>query len=96
MVDTVPADTVPADTVPADTVLTGGPVAPIAVALDAPDLATACAWATAVAPHVAVLKVGLETFAGSAESPSTSADNGPRSTSRSRTTVAAHGNGGNV
>ena len=56
------ADTVPADTVPADTVLTGGPVAPIAVALDAPDLATACAWATAVAPHVAVLKVGLETY----------------------------------
>jgi orotidine-5'-phosphate decarboxylase len=37
-------------------------VAPIAVALDAPDLATACAWATAVAPHVAVLKVGLETY----------------------------------
>ena len=51
-----------ADTVPADTVLTGRPVAPIAVALDAPDLATACAWATAVAPHVAVLKVGLETY----------------------------------
>ena len=37
-------------------------MAPIAVALDAPDLATACAWATAVAPHVAVLKVGLETY----------------------------------
>ncbi len=39
-----------------------GARAPIAVALDAPDLATAAGWATAVAPHVAVLKVGLELF----------------------------------
>ena len=46
----------------ADASLGGRRVAPIAVALDAPDLATACAWATAVAPHVAVLKVGLETY----------------------------------
>ena len=36
--------------------------APIAVALDAPDLATAATWAAAVAPHVQVVKVGLEVF----------------------------------
>jgi orotidine-5'-phosphate decarboxylase len=36
--------------------------APIAVALDAPDRSTALAWAAAVAPHVPVLKVGLETY----------------------------------
>lgn len=36
--------------------------APIAVALDAPDLATAKLWAKAVAPHVQVVKVGLEVF----------------------------------
>ena len=36
--------------------------APIAVALDAPDLGIARAWATAVAPHVSTLKVGLEAF----------------------------------
>ena len=36
--------------------------APIAVALDAPDLATANIWAKAVAPHVQVVKVGLEVF----------------------------------
>lgn len=36
--------------------------APIAVALDAPDLATAREWARAVAPHVQVMKVGLEVF----------------------------------
>ena len=36
--------------------------APVAVALDAPDAATAVRWALAVAPHVAVLKVGLELF----------------------------------
>jgi orotidine-5'-phosphate decarboxylase len=36
--------------------------APIAVALDAPNLATAREWATAVAPHVQVVKVGLEVF----------------------------------
>ena len=36
--------------------------APIAVALDAPDLATAKIWAQAVAPHVSVVKVGLEVF----------------------------------
>ena len=36
--------------------------APIAVALDAPDLATARVWATEVAPHVQVVKVGLEVF----------------------------------
>jgi orotidine-5'-phosphate decarboxylase len=35
---------------------------PLAVALDAPDAATALRWAAAVAPHVAVLKVGLELF----------------------------------
>lgn len=36
--------------------------APIAVALDAPDVPTAERWAHAVAPHVAVVKVGLELF----------------------------------
>jgi orotidine-5'-phosphate decarboxylase len=36
--------------------------APVAVALDAPDAETAVRWARAVAPHVAVLKVGLELF----------------------------------
>jgi orotidine-5'-phosphate decarboxylase len=32
------------------------------VPLDAPDAATALAWARAVAPHVAVLKIGMELF----------------------------------
>ena len=36
--------------------------APIAVALDGPDLATITGWAVAVAPHVSTLKVGLETY----------------------------------
>ena len=36
--------------------------APIAVALDAPDLETVQQWARAVAPHVQVVKVGLEVF----------------------------------
>ena len=36
--------------------------APIAVALDAPDLETAARWAALVAPHVRVLKVGLELY----------------------------------
>lgn len=36
--------------------------APIAVALDAPDLSTAALWAKAVSPHVAVVKIGLELF----------------------------------
>jgi orotidine 5'-phosphate decarboxylase subfamily 1 len=36
--------------------------APIAVALDAPDADTAVRWAASVAPHVAVVKVGLELF----------------------------------
>ncbi|TEX50494.1 MAG: orotidine 5'-phosphate decarboxylase [Actinomycetales bacterium mxb001] len=35
---------------------------PIAVALDAPDLATMTAWASAVGPHVSTLKVGLESY----------------------------------
>jgi orotidine-5'-phosphate decarboxylase len=37
-------------------------VAPVAVALDAPDLATASAWARDVSPYVSTLKVGLELF----------------------------------
>jgi orotidine-5'-phosphate decarboxylase len=37
-------------------------VAPIAVALDTPDLSSAVRWATAVAPHVSTAKVGLELF----------------------------------
>ncbi|MFJ6213701.1 orotidine-5'-phosphate decarboxylase [Streptomyces sp. NPDC092296] len=36
--------------------------APIAVALDAPDLATAVDWAGAVGPHVSTVKVGLELY----------------------------------
>ena len=36
--------------------------APIAVALDAPDLATMQDWAQQASPHVEVLKVGLEVF----------------------------------
>jgi len=36
--------------------------APIAVALDAPNLLTVQEWATAVGPHVQVVKVGLEVF----------------------------------
>lgn len=40
---------------------TQGPT-PIAVALDAPDLATLSSWARAVAPHVGCVKVGLEAF----------------------------------
>ncbi|MDA8324430.1 MAG: orotidine-5'-phosphate decarboxylase [Actinomycetota bacterium] len=36
--------------------------APIAVALDAPDLDTAATWAAQVAPHVSTLKVGLELY----------------------------------
>ena len=35
---------------------------PLAVALDAPDLATATAWAAATAPYVVADKVGLELF----------------------------------
>lgn len=36
--------------------------APIAVALDAPDLDTARVWAQAVGPYVSTLKVGLEAY----------------------------------
>ncbi len=36
--------------------------APIALALDGPDRATVLAWAAAAAPHVSVMKVGLETY----------------------------------
>ena len=36
--------------------------APIAVALDAPDLDTLADWAARTAPHVSTLKVGLEVF----------------------------------
>ena len=36
--------------------------APIAVALDAPDLATAARWAGVVTPHVSTVKVGLELY----------------------------------
>jgi orotidine-5'-phosphate decarboxylase len=36
--------------------------APIALALDGPDRGTVLAWASAAAAHVAVMKVGLETF----------------------------------
>ncbi|MFI6531241.1 orotidine-5'-phosphate decarboxylase [Nonomuraea sp. NPDC050547] len=36
--------------------------APIAVALDAPDLETAARWAAMVTPHVSTVKVGLELY----------------------------------
>lgn len=36
--------------------------APIAVALDAPDLETAARWANLVTPHVSTVKVGLELY----------------------------------
>lgn len=36
--------------------------APIAVALDAPDLETAACWASQVVPHVSTVKVGLELY----------------------------------
>jgi orotidine-5'-phosphate decarboxylase len=39
-----------------------GMPAPIAVALDAPDLETALGWASAVGPHVSTVKVGLELY----------------------------------
>lgn len=41
--------------------MSAGP-APVAVALDAPDLATACGWARDVGPYVSTVKVGLELF----------------------------------
>ncbi|MUL40893.1 orotidine-5'-phosphate decarboxylase [Streptomonospora sp. PA3] len=36
--------------------------APIAVAIDAPDIDTAARWASEVAPHVSTVKVGLELY----------------------------------
>ncbi len=36
--------------------------APIAVALDAPDLETASRWASLVTPHVSTVKIGLELY----------------------------------
>ncbi|WP_017622267.1 orotidine-5'-phosphate decarboxylase [Nocardiopsis chromatogenes] len=36
--------------------------APIAVAIDAPEIETAARWASAVAPHVSTVKVGLELY----------------------------------
>jgi orotidine-5'-phosphate decarboxylase len=38
------------------------PSAPIAVAIDARDIETAATWASAVAPHVSTVKVGLELY----------------------------------
>jgi orotidine-5'-phosphate decarboxylase len=37
-------------------------MAPIAVALDAPDLNTAARWASLVTPHVSTVKIGLELY----------------------------------
>jgi orotidine-5'-phosphate decarboxylase len=45
------------------TQIASGDRAPIAVALDTADLATATRWTAAVAPHVTTVKVGLELFA---------------------------------
>ena len=36
--------------------------APIAVALDAPNLDTAARWANLVTPHVSTVKIGLELY----------------------------------
>src|SRR6202050_3331937 len=36
--------------------------APVAVALDAPDLETAAGWAALVTPHVSTVKIGLELY----------------------------------
>jgi len=37
-------------------------IAPVAVALDGPDLATITAWAAAAGPYVSTMKVGLQTY----------------------------------
>jgi len=37
-------------------------LAPIAVALDAPNLDTAARWAGLVTPHVSTVKIGLELY----------------------------------
>jgi orotidine-5'-phosphate decarboxylase len=37
-------------------------LAPVAVALDAPDIDTAARWATLVTPHVSTVKIGLELY----------------------------------
>jgi len=42
--------------------LSSAPFAPIAVAMDAPDLAAVRAWTAAVAPVVSTVKIGLEVF----------------------------------
>jgi orotidine-5'-phosphate decarboxylase len=45
-----------------DSVRSAITASPIAVALDAPDVATAAGWAAEVAPHVSTLKLGLEFY----------------------------------
>jgi orotidine-5'-phosphate decarboxylase len=40
----------------------GRRLAPVAVALDAPDIDVAANWATAVTPHVSTVKIGLELY----------------------------------
>lgn len=42
--------------------MTSVDAAPVAVALDAPDIDTAAAWARLVTPHVSTVKVGLELY----------------------------------
>src|ERR1700733_9859750 len=37
-------------------------LAPVAVALDAPDIDVAAHWATAVSPYVSTVKIGLELY----------------------------------
>ena len=49
-------------TAPTNSDRAGSDRAPIAVALDTADLATATRWTAAVAPHVSTVKVGLELF----------------------------------
>lgn len=42
--------------------MTGADAAPVAVALDAPDIDTAARWARLITPHVTTVKVGLELY----------------------------------
>jgi orotidine-5'-phosphate decarboxylase len=45
-----------------DTVAADRRLAPVAVALDAPDIDVAAHWATLVTPHVSTVKIGLELY----------------------------------
>ena len=51
--------------------------APVALALDAPDLATATAWAGAAAPFLAAVKVGLGPTCATAHTGAPDSGGGP-------------------